>query len=238
MNCLEFRRRLAVEPKCDASEFVAHRDACPRCAEAHARAQQFETSVARALAVPVPADLADRILLHQTTEARQDRHRGGGFAGLWRIAAALLVAVGVFSLWSVSTPATALPDLAVAHLAHEPYAFNARGTVSAEEVRALFRARGVVLAADPSTVNYLQLCKLGSAYTLHMVVQEADGPVTVYYVIGRREAERSVFERQGMKGRAIPLGEGTLVLLGVSDSAFDRLEQHWLATIGEGARTG
>jgi muconolactone delta-isomerase len=234
MNCLEFRRRLAVEPKSDAPEFVAHRDDCPRCAEAYARAQQFEAGMVRALAVAVPADLADRILLHQTTAARQIRHRGTSPA-LWRIAASLLVAVGVFSLWSVSTPAAALADLAVAHLAHEPYAFNARGTVSTEEVRALFRARGVVLAADPNTVNYLQLCKLGNAYTVHMVVQEADGPVTIYYVIGRREAERSVFERQGMKGRSIPLGEGTLVMLGMSDRAFDRLEQHWIMAVGEGA---
>lgn len=72
MNCLEFRRTLGVQPLSTNAEFVAHREQCARCADAHARAQAFERKVERALQVPVPEALADAVLLAQTTAARHE----------------------------------------------------------------------------------------------------------------------------------------------------------------------
>ena len=42
MNCLEFRRRLGSEPECSLALFIAHRDECPSCAAALARAEEFD----------------------------------------------------------------------------------------------------------------------------------------------------------------------------------------------------
>lgn len=231
MNCLEFRRHLATEPRSNGVAFLAHREACARCADAHAQALAFDDTIQRVLAVPVPAGLADRVLLRQTTAALSTRRHERRFT-LWRMAAVLALGVGVASLWVVSTPAQALPDLAVGHLSHEPYALSARATVEPAQIRALFAARGVELAADPGPVNYLNLCHLGRDGTVHMVVQEAGGPVTIYYVIGRADPGRAVWERNGIKGRSIPAGSGTLVLLGSSDAAFDALERSWTRALG------
>ena len=59
MNCVEFRRQLAIDPQATAADFVQHRAECPRCAEAHARSLAFENDFARALNIAVPAQLAD-----------------------------------------------------------------------------------------------------------------------------------------------------------------------------------
>ena len=67
MNCLEFRRRLGSEPASTLGSFVAHRAECPSCAAAQTRADEFEERIRRAVSVPAPSNLADRILLAQIT---------------------------------------------------------------------------------------------------------------------------------------------------------------------------
>ena len=101
------------------------------------------------------------------------------------------------------------------------------------ELRARFAASEVGLVDDPGPVNYLNPCRLGRQRTLHMVVQTVEGPVTVYYVVGRVEPERATWQRDGMVGRSVPAREGTLVLLAGNDRAFDALEaQCWIRALG------
>lgn len=231
MNCLEFRRHLASDPRSRSPDFVVHREECARCAEAQAQALGFEDRLERVLAVAVPDGLADRVLLRQTTVALAER-RHGRRATAWRMAAVLALGIGVGSLWVVSSPVQALPELAVGHLSHEPYALKATATVELAEIRARFAARDVGLVDDPGQVNYLNLCRLGRQRALHMVVQTADGPVTVYYVEGRVETGRSSWQRGGLMGRSVPARDGTLVLLADNDRAFDALERSWTRALG------
>jgi hypothetical protein len=231
MNCLEFRRQLATEPRSESSAFLGHRDGCARCGEVHARAQVFEAGLERALAVPVPDGLADRVLLRQTTATRGERGWALG-PRHWRMAAGLALALGAATLWTLTRPAQALPDLAVAHLAHEPYALSARASVATAQVRALFAERGAALSGDPGEVHYLNLCSLGRDPTVHMVVQRREGPVTVYVVLGRREPGRRVFEREGVKGRSVPVAQGTLMLVASDARGFDDLERRWTHALG------
>lgn len=231
MNCLEFRRHLASDPRARQVDFTAHREQCGRCAEAYSQALAFEDRLGRALAVPVPDALADHVLLRQSTVALRER-RQGRRATAWRMAAVLALGIGVGSLWVVSAPVQALPDLAVGHLSHEPHALKATATVELAEVRAQFAAREVGLVDDPGRVNYLNPCRLGGQRALHMVVQTVDGPVTVYYVVGRVESDRSTWQRDGLMGRSVPAREGTLVLLASNDRAFDALERSWVRALG------
>ena len=75
MNCVEFRRELGINPHSRAEEFLCHRAECPRCAAAAARAHAHEHELRRALAIDVPTQLADKLLLAQTTAALHSRTR-------------------------------------------------------------------------------------------------------------------------------------------------------------------
>jgi hypothetical protein len=230
MNCLEFRRGLGVEPARRDAEWLAHRDGCARCRDAYERAQHFESSLRGALAVPVPDGLADRVLLRQTTTVRGER--GAQRRSMaWRVAAALALAVGVAALYGISRPVYALPELAVAHLTHEPMALTAHGHLDAAQVAAVFHASGVPLHAEPGPVDYLALCSLARDDALHVVVQRPEGPVTVFFVVGRHDGARTAWTHDGMKGRTIPLRDGTLVLLARDDASFDALERAWTAAL-------
>jgi len=191
----------------------------------------FEARLKRALAVPVPAGLDERVLLRQTTAARREAPRR--FPGAWRAAAALALALGGAAFYlAAPKPAQALPELAVDHtLHHEPYATARTARVAPSQVRALFARGGVLLDEVPADVHYINLCDLGPDLSVHFVSRQPAGPVTLYYVPGRLESMRMDFRQDGFVGRSLPLARGALVMLAASDTDFDRLESTWRAAL-------
>lgn len=187
----------------------------------------FEARLKRALAVPVPADLEQRILLRQTTEARREGPRRATIA--WRAAAVLALAIGGAALFlSAPQPVQALPELAVDHtLHHEPYATARTARVAPSQVRALFARGGVLLDEVPADVHYINLCDLGPDLSVHFVSRQPAGPVTLYYVPGRVESMRMDFRQDGFVGRSMPMARGSLVMLAASDADFDHVEATW-----------
>ena len=222
MNCLEFRRQLGIEPHSTAPDFVRHRQDCARCAEAAARATEFETALRRALHVEPRPQLAESMLLAQATQ--QQRHqtnlrRGGVLA----LAAALALAVGI----GLRVEAKPLPVQAVDHLRYEAQVLTSNKPVSADSVRAAFAQRGLTLARVPDGITFVGCCPMGKHLTVHLVMTENDGPVSVIYVVDQRSAHREDFQREGWHGRSVPLGDGTLILLARETDHFDGVETAW-----------
>lgn len=238
MNCLEFRRRLGSEPACSSEDFVAHRVECAHCAAAHARAEEFESRIRAAFNVTAPANLADRILLAQTTEARHDRRgRRRGLAVLTLAAAASVVV----ALVAVNRRPDQVPELAgmvVDHLEEHVVGPNRiQNPVPRQDVVDAFAARGVSLASVPDGINYVHKCPAGPYSTVHMVMPERAGPVSVVYVADQRIAGQADFSRDGMRGRQLPLGNGSLVMVAREDVDFDAIEQVWKSAMGEAVAT-
>src|SRR5579885_2905816 len=187
MDCLEFRRRLAAEPRARADDFMAHRDSCHSgCTEAWWRAQRLERRIENAMAVDAPEQLAERVLLAHATRAR-------AFARRWRIglalAASLVLATGVCVFgWNRNAGADPLP-------------------------------------AMPAEAVFVRDCDLGSYRTVHMVFRIGDEPVTAMYFIDHPIADAREFKRSGWQGREVPMGKGTLLLLGADARGFAQVER-------------
>ena len=235
MNCLEFRRRLGSEPASTLDSFVAHRAGCPGCAAAHSRADEFEARILRALNIPVPVNLADRILLAQTTELRHGlRKRRRGFSALILAAAASIVVAVV----AVQQPTRQMPSLAAmvdTHLhKHVVSAAEASTEVSRQDVIDAFAQRGVSLAMVPDGVNFVHKCPAGPYQTVHMVTPHEGALVSVVYVIDAPQQNRINFRRGDTFGREVPMGEGTLVMLAASSRGFDTIENAWKSALRAG----
>lgn len=235
MNCLEFRRRLGSEPACTLDAYVAHRAECIGCAAAQSRADEFEMHLRRAVGVSPPANLADRILLAQTTTLRRDvRNRRRGFSALILAAAASIVIAVV----ALNRPAAELPVLAAMvneHL-HEHVVSDEemRVAVPRQDVIDMFAQRGVSLAEVPAGVNYVHKCPAGPYKTVHMVMPRNGSAVSVVYVVDAPPQSRADFRQDGTFGREVPMGGGTLVMLGSSKQAFDAIEDAWRSALGSG----
>src|SRR5512143_1624063 len=228
MNCLEFRRQLGIDPQSTATDFVSHRQECARCAEAAARALEFEAALRRALSVEPSTKLAETILFAQATQQRrrQSYLRRGGLLAL---AATLVLAVGV----GMRVEASPLSAQAVEHMTHkEQGALSLTTPVAPDAVRQAFATRGISLPHDaPGGISYVACCPVGRHLTVHMVMPESNGPVTILYVVDDRVRQREDFQREGWSGRMVPLGNGTLILLARESGQFDQVEAAWRATL-------
>lgn len=222
MNCLEFRRQLGIDPQSIAADFVRHRAECPRCAEAATRAQEFDAALRRALQVEAPPQLAESILLAQATQQnrRHTRLRRGGALAL---AAGLVLAVGI----GMRVNAQPLSTQAVDHLRMEAQVLMSTKPVSGEELRDAFAQRGLTLRQVPAGVTFVGCCPMKGHRTVHMVMPQGDGPVTVIYVVDQRADQREDFQKDGWRGRSVPLGNGTLILLAHDTDHFDDVETAW-----------
>lgn len=223
MDCLEFRRRLAAEPRARDAGFVAHRDSCHAgCTEAWWRAQRLERRIEDALAIEPPGGLAERILLAQTTRMRVRARR-------WQVglalAASLLLVIGVGTFgWNRSAQADPLPAMSVAHLRGEAFALARTQPVTGAELRHDFAARGVDLRAMPQGAVFVRDCDVGPYRTVHMVFRINNEPVTALYFVGREIAHPRDFHHAGWQGRELPLDHGTLLLLGADARGFSDVE--------------
>ncbi|MEO6968045.1 MAG: DUF3379 family protein [Rhodanobacteraceae bacterium] len=224
MDCLEFRRRLAGEPRSREQAFLAHRDSCHAgCTEAWWRAQRLERRIDNALIVEAPPHLAERILLaHFTSMRTRVRRRWQGFA----IAASLLVALG-FSAFAFDRRASAdpLPAMGVAHLAGEAGALALTQPLGESALRRGFAGRGVALQAMPDDAVYINDCVVGPYRVVHLVFREGAEPVTALYFVDRTVARARDFHRNGWQGSEMPFGNGTLMLLGADARGFTSVER-------------
>jgi hypothetical protein len=216
MNCLQFRRLIGAEPQSRDPALLAHRDECAPCMAVWQRAQRFEQELMSAMAVAVPEGLIDRVLLAQSTGARQRQvaRRRGWMA----IAASVLIVVG----------------LAVEHMAGEMGSLAMTQTIPPNSVTAGFAARGLRLRGPvPTAVTYVHDCHVGSYPAVHLVSRVGDMPVVALYLPSRKIAAPDGFERDDWKGRELPLRDGTLIVLArhPSEQQLDTAESDWRAAI-------
>lgn len=232
MDCLEFRRRMGAEPHSRDPQMLAHREACPSCAAAWDKAQRFERDLHGALDVPLPAGLAQRVLLAQAT-GEQQRHVRRRRVALG-LAASLLITLGGGGLLWRQAQAHALPALAVAHMPGEIGALDLTRPLAPAPVAAAFAARRATLRGPlPQDTTYVHDCDVGPYHTVHLVSRPDGQPVVVLYVPGQQTAARRDFQRDGWLGREVPLEHGTLVMLTnrADRHPFDTVEQGWRVAI-------
>ena len=236
MNCLDYRRQLGAEPRRESAPMQEHRRSCAGCSAHHARTLGFELALRRSLQVAVPDGLAERILLAQTTAERGDRGRGRRRRLGWAFAAAVLLAALGLTAYQLRLFSD-LPEQLIAHIAHEPEALLTRAPLPAAEIESRFAVRGLRLAAPPPAgISYAQACPVGLIGSVHMVVPEREGPVTVFFLAGHRE-RRADYASQRMHVRAVPMAAGTLALVAADDRHFDALESSWRHSLEGSAAT-
>lgn len=226
MNCLEFRRQLGIDRHV-GGDFAQHRAECARCAEASARANVFEKSLRGALEIDVPANLAESILLAQATKEQRARRPLRRHALWLSMAAAAVLAVGI----GVYAQAKSLPEIAVNHLKKEAFLLGKTKPIADESIRKAFARFGVSMADIPAGSSFVACCPVGKYVSVHLVVPESEGPVTVLYLVDDLRERRQDFIRDGFHGRSVPLAHGTLVLLGNDAAHFDDLETAWTSAL-------
>ncbi len=180
-----------------------------RCRRSRDQALAFEDTLRAALEVPVTQGLSEGIVLHQSTSLRRERSSWLRYGGLGMAAIVLLG----LSLLLVS-PERSIANNMIAHFQHEHAALTSREVVADDDVRWLFSEYGAELVARIGTVTYLRRCPMLRDSGVHMVMQTAEGPVTVFYMPGEHVADHIPVRSEGLEGFVIGMEGAALTLIG------------------------
>lgn len=212
MDCLEFRRRAGGDPRHPDGEALEHAAGCAACAAHLRELRRMDVTILAALRVPAAASgprpspaasVAGAVL--------GDRRRW------FALAASIAGGVAVGALLWASGPRDALARDVVRHVEHEPAALVPTQTAADPlRVREVLARDGVRLVGGMGLVTYVRSCEFRGHEVPHLVVQTADGPVTVLLLPQERVDGPVQFHEGRYVGTIEPLGAGAVAVIGGS----------------------
>jgi hypothetical protein len=211
MNCLEFRRQVGAEPSLNDPVVTAHSAACPTCAAYREQLLALDRLLVRAMRIPLEP-------------AARQAPRGRPATRRW-LALAASVVVGVLvgaTLW-VSYPAPTLAGEVIGHVRHEPDAWDMRDPLGAEAIEAVLGPHGVRLKSAPGDVTFARRCFFEFHWVPHLVVQTANGPVTVLWLAHREVEALARVEEHEFAGVVLPAPRGSIAIVGRDVPGLDEI---------------
>ena len=194
--CAHARLAIGGDPHALAPEVTAHLTTCAACRQFHAETIALDERLRAALELPLA-----KFRKPAPTPARR-------FALAASVALAMLVG-GSFWLFR---PGAALADEVVEHVRHESGSWSAHDALSANQLADVLRQAGVTFDSSMPVV-YAMACPFRGRLVPHLVVQTANGPMTVMLLAHEKVGERQEFSEGGFAGVLLPAGEGSVAVL-------------------------
>ena len=221
MDELEFRRRIMSDPKQRDSEISAAIKESEQNAQFADEILDLDKQIAKAMAVDVPEDLADKILFNQTSVVRDNVVRPNFARKAMAMAASVAFVAGLLVgqlNWSnlVVSPAQAsLATTALQHVVDEkPFIQNLDEQVKSSQINAKMMPFDHQLSETfPYHVYYLNHCGFGKSNALHMVFRGEKGKVTLF-LTGIPSNQTVDFNEDGMAGVVEPMGDTSMIIVG------------------------
>lgn len=234
MDELELRRRLLTDPQDNDAEV---RDALrqdPEQARFAQELRQLDDALAKAMAIPVPDQLADRILVgHAFASHRQQQRRAR-----WQLAMAASVAfavgIGATLLWpKVHLPGgpvylQAVPggDLYAHAVGHYLNEANELGDIdeklSFTQVNAKLETLGGDFTGPIGRIYFANFCDFDGVRSLHLILQGQNQRIAAFLVPAPL-AEGGVRMVGDVKVVAIPQGKQTLMVVGAPSEPLEQV---------------
>ncbi len=199
MDELELRRRLFADPKQVLVNPSEQTEKLQR------ELQQLDSDLCKALQVPVPPGLADRLLFQK----KQPNYRRFALA-------ASIALVSLMSFWGLQQQqySVNLGEHALAHIRHEVRAFQSNESLPLPAVNELLAEFGGHLQEASGTVRYARFCDFEGTRSLHLVFDTEEGLFTVFVLPKHHELQGSgEFADQDFAGLTTQLAKADVVVV-------------------------
>jgi hypothetical protein len=198
VSCEQARLQIGADPGSSTAELERHLQDCESCRQFRAEMRTLDANIRRAMERPPASAVTARF----TARWRP-----------WALAASVLLAMlAVLAVWAVRPSDTLARDV-VAHVQEEPESWLARQQVDAQSIDSALRSAGVKLDITSDRITYAQSCWFRGHYVPHLVVQTAQGPVTVMILRNQHVSARRTFHEEGMSGVIVPAPQGSIAVL-------------------------
>ena len=227
MNCEEYRQALGENPNFDGG--AGHLAECADCQAYRKSMLALEAKLQKAIAIPVP-DLVMPDLPEIDTGnvvSLDSRRRFGTPAWLAMAASVALVAILAMQIFGGAPQYDSLGDEIIAHLDHEPKALVVTDVaISDRRLDRVVPANIANLDHSGGLITYAQSCEINGKLVPHLVIQGTNGPVTVLLMPDEKIDEAKDLEGKGINGVLIPVGDGSIAIIGDKDENIDEIRRN------------
>lgn len=236
MNELDFRKRVYANPSDLDQEVLNAAASNPALQKILDELLEFNNEVsAVAHAVPVPVDLAERLLAISATANADASGRGASkpfsnnFFQYYALAASLLLAVGIGVIVSLGSDPTATEvafgNEVIQHMYHEVNEINAIKDGSFQSSVGMPAVIAVMASADTqfndeeflqtTAVKFAKPCVVLPAYhSAHLMLQGSSGAINVIVINNSPVTNEYSIKDDRFSGIVIPMEDGNLILIG------------------------
>ena len=191
--------------------------------------QALDLKIAKALQIDVPELQMPELPDLDTANVASLPERKRSMKPLWFAIAATVVLATSISLRTSDLFEThnSLATEVLAHLDHEPYAFdNREDPVSDARLARAVPASLAVFDRGSSLVTYAQPCVINGKDVPHLVIQGQHGPVTILLMPHEEVAEETPLEGENVKGVILPVGKGSIAIIGDREEQLELIQKN------------
>jgi hypothetical protein len=197
-ECAHARLQIGGDPHDLPPEVTAHLATCAACRQFREETLLLDRRLRAAFELPLAQ------FRTQPVAAAPARR----FALAASVALAVLLAGGFWAL----RPQPALAGEVVQHVLHEAGSWDAHELLPPSAVAEVLKTAGVEFDATLPVV-YAYACPFNGHRVPHLVVQTANGPMTVMLLAHEQVAKRTEFAQDGLHGVLLPAGTGSVAVL-------------------------
>jgi hypothetical protein len=147
-------------------------------------------------------------------------------------ATVLLAALIGFRLSGPGVSYASLEEQVLAHVDREPGAFRVTSTpVSDSRLARAVPAHMAALNHDAGMITYAQSCSINGKSVPHLVLQGEHGPITILLMPYEAVSEARTFEGENVHGVILPVGSGSIAIIGDREEQLDRVTRNMLDSV-------
>jgi hypothetical protein len=232
MNCDDYQTAVSADP--GFSDASGHADSCASCRDFRADMLALNDRIASALELKVPPlampELPD-IDVDKVTSITARR----GLSKITWFALAATVLLGAFIGLRVTEMGAfygTLEEQVLAHLDHEPQALRVTSTpIAASSLARVVPENIATMNHDAGLITYARSCRINGKTVPHLVIQGEHGPITILLMPDETIAESQALEGVSVRGVILPVGNGSIAIIGAREEQLDRVQQNVLDSV-------
>lgn len=232
MNCEDYRVALTADP--EFKEDSGHVHACADCQAYSSEILALNEDIAAAMEITVPDLQLPTLAEIDAENVVTLPQRRGLSKPTWLALAAtvLLAAVVGIRMTGVGDSYGALEEQVLAHLDHEPAAVAAHNTRVSDGRLARAVPRNIAtMNHDLGLITYAQSCIINGRTVPHLVIQGERGPITILLMPEETVSEAKTLEGKNIRGIILPVGNGSIAIIGHRDEQLERVKQNVLKSV-------
>jgi hypothetical protein len=191
-------------------------------------------NIAAAMALSVPELVMPELPDIQTDNVVTLSQRRTISKPVWfAVAATVLIAalVGI-RMTGTGVEYGTLEEQLLAHVDNEPAALLATSTpVSDGQLAQAVPENIAAMNHDTGLITYAMSCSINGKDVPHLVIQGEHGPITILLMPHEKVAEASSIDGVNVRGIILPVGDGSIAIIGSREEQLDKVKQNVLDSV-------